>query len=286
MNFAKQSNSKVLSRPVLTRRTFFRLCGGVTAVGLADGLVEPFSLEATAHEVSLPNLPAALDGLKVVQLTDPHRGDLTPDAVIRAAVRQAAAWEPDLVVLTGDYVRWDAADALPLARLLSPLRPRLGMLAILGNHDYENPERLVRTLTETAGIRLLRNASVELAPGLFVSGIEDTWRGVPDPGTALQGVPGDAALLFLTHNPVGVRFVQNRACLALAGHTHGGQICVPGLSPHFPPGMEGFDRIAGWGTYGGARLYISRGIGCTAYPVRLNCPPEVSLFTLRPVGHS
>ena len=98
---------------------------------------------------------------------------------------------------------------------------------------------------------------------------------------ALAPLPLDAGFLFLTHNPVGVAMVQHRDCIALAGHTHGGQLRFPGVPPHFPPGMEGFPQIDGWGCYGKARLYISRGIGCTAYPLRVNCPPELTLLTLR-----
>ncbi len=281
MNFAKQSNSLRLSRLAINRRIFFRLCGGVAAITLAEGLREPFDLDASVFEVALPNLPTALDGLKVVQLTDPHRGNLTPDSVIQAAVRQAATWEPDLVVLTGDYVRWDPADTLPFAKLLTTLKPRLGIVGVLGNHDYENPDWVSSILTRYAGVTMLRNASTELAPGLWVSGIEDTIKGLPDAMAALQSIPEAAALLFLTHNPVGVRYVVERSCVALAGHTHGGQIRVPGMAPHYPPGMDGFPQIDGWGTYDKARLYISRGIGCTGHRIRLNCPPEVTLFTLR-----
>ena len=260
---------------------FFRLCGGVTAAVLAEGLAEPFTIEARTFDFPLPQLPRSLDGLKVAQLTDPHRGNLTPDAVIQAAVRQIAAWEPDLVVLTGDYVRWDPMDTLPLAKLLATLTPRLGMMGILGNHDYQNPDWVSSILTQHAGVTMLRNASQELAPGLWVSGIEDTIKGIPDPSHALKDVPESAALLFLTHNPVGVRFITERPYLALAGHTHGGQVRVPGLPPHYPPGMEGFPQIDGWGSYNKAHLYISRGVGCTGYPIRINCPPEVTLFTLR-----
>lgn len=281
MDFAEQSNSPRLRRQAATRRIFFRLCGGVAAATLGDGLLEPLEIEARTFDVALPNLPAALDGLKVAQLTDPHRGNLTPDVVIQSAVQLAAAWEPDLVVLTGDYVRWDPANTLPFARMLAPLKPRLGIFGILGNHDYENPDWVASILTRHARVTMLRNASTELAPGLWVAGIEDTLKGIPDAAVALHSVPEAAALLFLTHNPVGVRYVTQRPCLALAGHTHGGQIRVPGLPPHYPPGMEGFTQIDGWGTYDKARLYISRGIGCTGHRIRLNCPPEVTLFTLR-----
>jgi uncharacterized protein len=282
MNFVPQSNAPSRNtRREAPRRVFLKLCVGAAAATLAEGLTEPFTVQPTRFELTLPGLPPALDGLKVAQLTDPHRGNLTPDAVIQAAVRHIAAWQPDLVVLTGDYVRWDPADTLPFARFLEPLRPRLGLVGILGNHDYQDPHRVARILSETAGVQMLRNASAELAPGLFVAGIEDTWQGAPDPAKALQKVPGDAGLLFLTHNPVGVRCVTDRVCLALAGHTHGGQFRVPGIPPHFPPGMEGFSQIDGWGSYDKARLYVSRGVGCTAYPIRINCPPEVTLFVLR-----
>lgn len=281
MNFAKQSASAPPERREATRRAFLKLCVGAAATVLAEGLSEPFGIEAVAHELVLPGLPKTLDGLRVAQLTDPHRGNLTPDAVIQAAVRHAAAWKPDLVVLTGDYVRWDPVDAHAFARMLTPLKPRLGVAGVLGNHDYQDPRRVAQLLTDIAGVRMLRNASEELAPGLHLAGIEDTWRGSPDPTKALKNVPDDAGLLFLTHNPIGVRFVSDRPCLALAGHTHGGQFRVPGIAPHFPPGMEGFHQIDGWGTYDKARLYVSRGVGCTAYPIRLNCPPEVTLFTLR-----
>lgn len=284
MNFAEQSNHSSKSshsRGALTRRGFLQLATGAAAALGADGLVEPFLLDTVHFTVPVPYLPPALEGLKVAQLTDPHRGNLTPDAIIREAVRQAAAWQPDLVVLTGDYVRWDVADAAPLARMLAPLQPRLGVLGVLGNHDYLYPDQIARTLTERAGVRMLRNRAQELAPGLWVSGIEDTLKGTVDIARALAPVPADAGLLFLTHNPVGVRLVQQRACVALAGHTHGGQFRAPGIAPHYPPGMAGFSQIDGWGSYGKARLYISRGIGCTAFPLRLNCPPELTLLTLR-----
>ncbi|WP_309711172.1 metallophosphoesterase [Armatimonas sp.] len=281
MNFAEQSNSPKLTRRAATRQVFLRLCAGVAAVTLAEGLAEPFLIEARTFDAVLPNLPPALEGLKVVQLTDPHRGNLTPDSVIEAAVRQAAAWKPDLVVLTGDYVRWDAADTLPFAKLLAMLSPRLGIIGVLGNHDYQNPDWVSSLLTEHAGVTMLRNANLELAPGLWVSGIEDTIKGMPNTDLALKDIPEGDALLFLTHNPVGVRYVTGRPCIALSGHTHGGQVRVPGLPPHYPPGMQGFAQIDGWGTYDKAQLYVSRGIGCTGYPIRLNCPPEVTLFTLR-----
>lgn len=278
MDFVSQSKK---SKPATSRRRFLQFSVGGAAALFADGLTEPFTVETTRHSIVVPNLPHALDGLKVAQITDTHRGNLTPDAVICEAVRLAAAWKPDLVVLTGDYVRWDVADAGPMAQMLTPLQPPLGIVGVLGNHDYLYPDAIARKLTEMAGVRMLRNAALELAPGFWISGIEDTIEGSVDIERALKPIPKEAGFLFLTHNPVGVALVQQHACVALAGHTHGGQFRFPGIAPHFPPGMAGFPQIDGWGSYGKAKLYISRGIGCTAYPLRINCPPELALLTLR-----
>lgn len=268
-----------------TRRMFLRLCGGVLGVSAAAPLearcIEPYAIETTRHEVFLPDLPAEHDGLTVAQMTDLHRGRCTPDRTIRRAVTAAAAARPDIVVLTGDFVNRDPADAAPLARLLRPLQAPLGVWGCLGNHDYHDPDHITAALEQGAGVRILRNASAPLAPGLWIAGIEDIVRGRPNSLAALAGVPEKEATVFLTHNPTGVWKVAARPYLVLSGHTHGGQICIPGLPPRVPPGMEGFPLIAGWGIFDRARLYVSRGVGMSMLPMRFACRPEVALITLR-----
>ena len=279
-------------RRAATRRVFLRLCGGVLGVGavpLAQArCVEPYAVETTRHEVYLPHLPAALDGLTVAHLTDLHRGPITPDRVIEEAVRITHALAPDMVVLTGDFVHADPADAAPLVRLLAPLAPRLGIWGCLGNHDYHNgPDAVAHEIERASAgkIILLRNAQAQAAPGLWIAGIEDTLRGRPDTANAIATIPPDSAALFLTHNPVGVWGVAAHPWLALSGHTHGGQILLPGLPPPMPPGMDGFPLVAGWGTFGQARLYVSRGIGMGMAPLRFRCRPEVALHILRRGTH-
>lgn len=274
-----------LLRKVISRRTVFRSVSGVLGLATAEAVYEPHTLDVTVHEVWLPNLSRALDGFRVALLTDLHRGTLTPDAAIEDAVAAALRFRPHAVALTGDFIRARVSDIEPCATLLAPLGgvPSIGCL---GNHDYNDPEapgRLVRHLDAHAGVRMLRNASCEVAPGLFFAGIEDTVKGAPDSRTALARVPEDAALVFLTHNPAGVQRVRHLPCVALSGHTHGGQVRVPGFPPHRAPGMEGMPIVAGWGTFGEANLYISRGVGQTGLGLRLNCPPEVALITFRSV---
>ncbi len=269
-----------------TRRLFLRLTGTVLGVGAATVVearyIEPNAVEVTHHTVFLPDLPEELDGRTVVQLTDLHRGQNTPDATIQQAVAAAAELDPDLVVLTGDFVDHDPRDAIPLAEMLKPLKARLGVWGCLGNHDYHgNAEKVADHLTAQGGVRLLRNANHQIAPGLWIAGIEDLVRGIPDTAKALDGIPENAATLFLTHNPVGVWSCSDKPHLILSGHTHGGQILIPGMTPRLPPGMTGFPLVAGWGVFDRARLYVSRGVGMSMLPLRLRCRPEVAHFTLR-----
>jgi predicted MPP superfamily phosphohydrolase len=271
-------------RRVATRRLFLRLTGMVLGVGAATAVdaryIEPNAVEVTHHNVFLPDLPDELEGMTVAQLTDLHRGPNTPDATIRQAVAATVALKPDLVVLTGDFVDHDPKDALPLVEMLKPLEARLGVWGCLGNHDYRNADKVVEHLTAQNTVKMLRNANQQVAPGLWIAGIEDTVNGHPDTAKAMDGIPSDVATIFLTHNPVGVWSCSDRPHLVLSGHTHGGQILIPGMAPRFPPGMAGFPLIAGWGVFDQARLYVSRGVGMSMLPLRLRCRPEVACFTL------
>jgi len=128
----------VRERKGIARRHFLQLLGLGLGIGLVEtGVVEPRWVEVTRHTVYLPDLPLGLDGLVLAHLTDIHYGSITPKSTIRRAVRLAANAKPDLVLLTGDFVRWDTTEAERLAPLLAPLRSaRLGIYGCLGNHDY------------------------------------------------------------------------------------------------------------------------------------------------------
>ena len=265
------------------RRRFLRIGGSLLIVPAGAALAEPYSLDVTRHDVPAPGLPAALTGLRVAHLTDLHYGRTTPVSILKETVRRTSLLAPDLIVLTGDYVTGSWKHAEPLAKLLAGLKPRLGMWACLGNHDYVTSSfRVVRALEEVGGVRVLRNDAAEVAPGLWVVGVEDHLRGVPSLAPFASRIPENAACLFLVHEPPGVAMVEDRPWVALSGHTHGGQVRLGGRALHLPPGMKGFPLSAGWGTFGKARLFVSRGIGNPGLPVRLNCAPELALHTLRP----
>jgi uncharacterized protein len=266
----------------ITRKRFFKSALGTLAVGAAYSmLVEPQWFAVNRYDVTVPNLPKELDGLTVAHLTDFHAG-CTHDSVLESAIKLANAQKPDLVLLTGDYVEWNPKNMPRMAELLSQLEAKHGLWGVMGNHDYYGDgaqiEQMIRGATP---IQLVHNTAYEALPGLFIGGIEDTMRGNPDAQSVKALVPEDAACLFLTHNPTGVWQVQDREWIGFAGHTHGGQVRIPFLFTHYPPGMDGFNQIEGWGTYDKARIYVNRGVGCTAWQVRFCCRPEVAIFTLR-----
>lgn len=274
------------SRRRAVQRMFLKLCGAALTAGVAAPVharyIEPFALDVTRHEVFLPHLPKEYEGFVIAHLTDLHRGAPTPDSVIQQAITLAQAAQPDVVVVTGDFVERFPEDAEPVAKMLKTLTPRYGIWGCLGNHDYAIDAGLVTAhLEQHCTLKMLRNSATELAPGLWISAIDDIMYGQPDTKAALANVPEDASLIFLTHNPRGVLEVSKRSCVALAGHTHGGQVVLPGFPAPVPSGMNGFPMVAGWGVFGDANLYISRGVGMSSLPIRFNCRPEVALVTLR-----
>jgi len=239
-------------------------------------------IEFTEHTVTVPHLPESLRGLRIVQLTDLHRSKLTPDTRLHHAIARANQACPDLILLTGDYVSKERADILPCAQILAPLRARLGVYAILGNHDYYVDGPAVACALERLGFTLLLNRSDRLDNGLRLVGIDDDRHKHTDVKRAFAGVAPTDPTLVLVHNPALVELFSDRTCVALAGHTHGGQIKLPLLTRREVRRIGAKHYRAGWYTVGNARLYVNRGLGQVGVPFRFLCRPEIALFTLIP----
>jgi predicted MPP superfamily phosphohydrolase len=260
----------------------------LAAAGLAGGayatLVEPRRLRLERVTLRFSDLPAGLDGLRIGQISDLHLGHPYSAANARRAAEEMAAERPDLLALTGDFVSYHhAIDMLPDALApLAGLRPPLGAYAVLGNHDYWEGVPEIRAAMEPLGIEFLVNAGRALRWGgaeLALAGVDDLWEGVADLGRALEGFAPDAFTVLLCHCPdladvaaaAGVR-------LQLSGHTHGGHMILPGLGSFCLP-RHGWMHPAGHEHVGPMQLYVSRGVG--GIPLRLGCPPEATLITLR-----
>lgn len=240
--------------------------------------------------IKLARFPEALERLRVAQISDLHYGPYTGEREVRAAVAAANAASPDVVVLTGDYVtskwvwKWgrrDAAASEPCAAILSELRARHGVYAVLGNHDWDTDADFVAGALESAGIHVLRNRAVAIENGggrVWLAGVDDAYFYAADMQRTLAGVPRDEAVMLLAHEPdfadVASRY---RVDVQLSGHSHAGQICAPLLGAMYLPPM-GKKYPAGAYRVGEMLLYTNRGIGVHGIPLRLLAPPEVSVF--------
>lgn len=282
----------------LTRRKFVIGVGaaaGALALGIDSIILEPNYPQLVREEFWISRLPAAFDGFTIVQLSDFHYDEHIAVIPIRKAIEITNALQADLVVLTGDFVTvslfvdyvhdWEksARMAQPCAQLLSQLRSRLGSVAVLGNHDVAADAHLVSEALQSYGIPVLRNSSQAIERGsarLWLCGL-DSWEGKPKMDMAMRGVPAGEPVVVLMHEPDYADVVKRYPVdLQLSGHSHGGQIWLPGIgAPWLPFGAQRYPR----GRYmvGALPLYTNVGLGTIRLPVRLNCTPEVTLVTLR-----
>lgn len=256
-----------------------------TGVGLATGTVgygvavERHRVRLDQRSLTVTGLPAALDGLRVGLITDVHLSPMVPADDIRAAVDLLAAARPDVVALGGDYVTdADVTRAAPVAELLAPLAVApLGAFAVLGNHD---DDRVVPAALAARGFAVLRDQRTRLTwrgETLDVVGLRYWTRRLPDITRVVKGA--GPTTVMLAHDPRRLREAATLDVqLVLAGHTHGGQVVLPGVGA---VAARRFPVVAGEATEGNCRLFVSRGVGTVFVPVRINCPPEVSVLVLR-----
>jgi uncharacterized protein len=291
------------SDPEITaRRSFMRRAlslgalGGVAGLGGYAVLVEPRWCAVRRLRFALRGLPSELAGLKAVQLTDLHLGRFNSAAYLRGVVARCNALEPDLVLLTGDYVHGSVKFIPAVAAILGRLRSRLGSFAVLGNHDHWEDAALTRRELRKVGVRLLDNgrlfissAGVGAVPpvggGLCLAGVGDLWEDRVDLEAALGGVDPSLPRILLSHNPDFAETHQARTGprvdLMLAGHTHGGQVCLPGVGTPIVPSRHGSKYARGLVRGPRFPVFVSAGLGTTILPLRMNVRPEVVLIELQ-----
>jgi hypothetical protein len=241
--------------------------------------------EITATDIWLRRLHAAHDGLKIVHLTDLHHSLFTPLNEIQRAVHLANLLKPDVVALTGDYVTLSRSYIWPVARALGKLRARLGVFAVLGNHDFGVDADEVTQALRAQRVRVLRNAHFALRAGsatLWVVGVDDLWWQADDLRAALRSVPWRDPKILLCHNPLGIHLAAEHGIdFVLSGHTHGGQVRLPVVGSVYGRSKLGQRFVEGWNRLNGTQIYISRGIGKVLVPLRLGCPSEIACLRLR-----
>jgi uncharacterized protein len=258
--------------------------------------------------IPIANLPANLSGTKLVQLTDFHYdGVRLSEWLLEEAIAAANEAEPDLILLTGDFITFEPEPIYDLVQRLKHLQSRVGIYAVLGNHDHyhHRGKKEIANALNSADIRVLYNEAIyPLGPELALIGFADFWSGDFQPEPVMTSVDREIPRIVLSHNPDTAEILQKwRIDLQLSGHTHGGQIVIPGVGPLYawvrkigyslPPSMRDwipymsiFDRVvshwewaSGLHQVGNNLLYVNRGLGTYA-PGRLFCPPEVTVITL------
>ncbi len=281
--------------PLARWQTFFNLTSFLShavllgplfrLVGLYDtGLRNALRVEVEEKTFHFTDLPEAFDGFRLLLLTDLHLDGL--DGLTEEISRQVGDMEVDLCLIGGDIRMKTYGPVAPCLRqlcvLLSRVQSRHGLLGVLGNHDCieMTPD------FEEAGLIMLINDSWEINVGgsrLWIAGVDDPhYYRTHDAGEAYRDVPEEGFSIFLAHSPEAYREAEQfQARLYLCGHTHGGQICLPGCGPLLTNSRAPrFTAVGRW-QYRGMTGYTSRGAGSSGIPLRFNCPGEISLLTLR-----
>jgi predicted MPP superfamily phosphohydrolase len=281
----------------LGRRRFLKrvLAGGAclcAGTGFYTWRVEPHWVEVVRRALPITGLPDAMCGRTLVQLSDLHVGPEVEDDYLIGAFRRVAGLEPDVLVLTGDFMTCRAGEQVEhTLRVLEHLRPaRLAALGILGNHDYgvgwKRPEVADRLAAGLAGlgIDVLRNETRDVH-GLTVAGLDDLWCGRFQPKKVLPGLDPKGANLVLVHNPDAADEPgwHGYKGWVLCGHTHGGQCRPPFLPPPILPVKNRRYTAGEIDLDDGRRMYINRALGHLR-SVRFNVRPEITVFTLRREG--
>lgn len=234
--------------------------------------------------LKVARLPAPFVGTTVAFLADVHHGPFVPRSYIQHVVAMTNALKPDLVLLGGDYVHTHPRYIAPGIAELGELRGKLGQFAVLGNHDNREDSPATKAALAASGITELTNEGIWLTRGgtrLRLCGVGDLWTDRQNLGAALGSASHDDAVILLSHNPDYVETLSDRrVSLVLSGHTHGGQVVVPGLGAPIVPSRYGQKYVHGLVQGPACPVFITRGVGTIAPPVRFCCRPEIVLITL------
>jgi predicted MPP superfamily phosphohydrolase len=276
------------------KKIILSVLGGLLLVGLSlfvwSFVIEPDRLVVNEASIQIPGWPKSFERLRVIAISDLHAGapHMKGDK-LRQVVSAVNQQNPDLVVLLGDFVIQDVVggefmEPEAIAGELKPLRARLGVYAVLGNHDWWLDGERVRRALDAVGIKVLENDVAEIkqeGDSLWLVGLADLWTRKPDIEGTLQKVTNDGAVIVLTHNPDIFPQIPSRVSLTLAGHTHGGQVNIPLIGRPVVPSKFKQRYAAGHVQEGTRHLFVTQGIGTSIIPVRFRVPPEISIIELK-----
>lgn len=278
----------IASPPLLSPRPFFITCFCSAMLITWYGYFEASQLIVEQTAVTTTKLPKGSKPLRIVQISDLHIGLLVCSPQVQQLVTQIQQLQPDLVVATGDIVDGHICHFDGVSQLFRSLQPRLGMFAVLGNHEYYAGAEPSRAFLENAGFRILQGQAAQVTDQLVVAGVDDPaatrFKLQPqgDEQLLLRSIPADRFVLLLKHRPVVEPASTGRFDLQLSGHVHKGQIFPFNLLTWLAfPVRAGMNQLAD-----GSLLYVNRGTGTWGPPIRFLAPPELTVIDLIPTeGH-
>ena len=268
----------MLSRRAAIKGALVTTVGAATGAGSYGYAYERHRIGVTEASIPVSGLAPALDGLRIGLMTDVHHSALVSADDVTSAVRLMVSARPDLIVLGGDYVTFGDRDYVgPVAELLAPLQAPHGVFAILGNHDDDRDMPAALTRQHFTVLKDQRTRIDIRGEGLELAGVRFWTRRGADIARVLR--KAQDTTILLAHDP---RRLTEAAALdipaVLSGHTHGGQVVLPGVGPIV---KRYFPILEGVGTRENTSIFVSRGVGTIYVPVRINCPPEVAIVTLK-----
>ena len=251
--------------------------------------IEPNRLVIHSENLSLKSWPPELNGLRIAVIGDIHAGSLyINEAKLNQIVSLTNSQQPDLIVLLGDFMVQNGffkteVEPEKIAASLKDFRAKLGVFAVLGNHDWWFNGQRVRKALDDVGIRVIDNQALPLEKDghqVWLVGLGDAWTGGPKVKETFARVPVGAPNIVLTHNPDLFPQLPNSTLLLLAAHTHGGQVNLPVVGRLVVPSNYGQRFAAGVVKEDGKTLFVTTGIGTSIFPVRFRVPPEIVMLTI------
>ncbi|MFT3894130.1 MAG: metallophosphoesterase [Anaerolineales bacterium] len=283
----------------ISRRDFLKLLkvGAIDLALLTAGgagwsfFIEPNRVKVEYVNLTLPHLGPEFSGLRVVQISDIHMGSWMNAERLQHVADLAAEQKPDLLFLTGDFLvghvfNKTSEDQLQdMVNILLPLAKSIPSFGILGNHDHWTKSGAVRAMLKDSDITELNNSVCTISRGkehLHLCGVDDVLEGHARLDEVIEKLPGDSAAVLLAHEPdfADVSAKTGRFDLQISGHSHGGQVVIPFMGPPILPYL-GQKYHTGLYQVGNMLQYTNRGVGMATPTVRFNCPPEVTVFTLK-----
>jgi uncharacterized protein len=274
-----------------SKKTLIKALGlgasGLLGLFLYSTRLEPAMLKVERLRLRLAHSHGGLRGFRLVQISDIHMGGWMSRSRLERVVTKVLDQNPDVVAITGDFISRHSADLshiTDLSAVLAPLASRVMTVAVLGNHDHRYGLKYLRRLFAEIGICELPNRFLTIKIGkspLYLAGVDDIWMKKDDLDGLLAKLPAEGPAVLLAHEPdfADKAAESGRFDLQISGHTHGGQVVLPGRGPLVLPRM-GKRYPSGLYQVGQMFQYTNRGVGMGTLHFRFNCPPEITVFDL------